>query len=143
MFTNAWRRICRLWGLYLGRSFFLTLDENVTVPRLSGVNSSLPLHTLLAGSWASLLELVGLICENLYVCPAVIMYMFKMAYNSSCYRNRNQCTMVQINSLGDRLHQWYIHLDPQLYYKKDGPPSVAVMQYAYPDVTKLETTILS
>ncbi|PGH36637.1 hypothetical protein GX50_00499 [[Emmonsia] crescens] len=100
----------RLWGLYLGRSFFLTLDENVTVPRLSGVNSSLPLHTLLAGSWASLLELVGLICENL---------------------NRNQCTMVQINSLGDRLHQWYIHLDPQLYYKKDGPPSVAVMHMQY------------
>ncbi|KLJ06214.1 hypothetical protein EMPG_10363 [Blastomyces silverae] len=100
----------RLWGLYLGRSFFLTLDENVTVPRPSGENASLPLHSLLAGSWASLLELVGLICENL---------------------NTNQRAMVEISSLGDRLQQWYARLDPQLYYRKDGLPSIAVMHMQY------------
>ncbi|KAG5305122.1 pathway-specific nitrogen regulator NirA [Histoplasma capsulatum G186AR] len=100
----------RLWGLYLGRSFFLTLDENVTVPRLSKENASLPLHSLLAGSWASLLELVGLVCESL---------------------NRNQCTMAEINILGDQLHHWYSRLDPQLYYRKDGLPSVAVMHMQY------------
>ncbi|EGE81552.2 hypothetical protein BDDG_04495 [Blastomyces dermatitidis ATCC 18188] len=100
----------RLWGLYLGRSFFLTLDENVTVPRPSGENASLPLHSLLAGSWASLLELVGLICEHL---------------------NRNQRAMVETNSLDERLHQWYVRLDPQLYYRKDGPPSIGVMHMQY------------
>ncbi|OJD19355.1 hypothetical protein AJ78_00717 [Emergomyces pasteurianus Ep9510] len=100
----------RLWGLYLGRTFFLALDENVTVPRLSRVNASSPIHIVLAGSWASLLELVGLICESL---------------------NLNQPTMMHINSLGDRLHQWYIRLDPELYYRKDGPPSIAVMHMQY------------
>ncbi|OAX81431.1 hypothetical protein ACJ72_04224 [Emergomyces africanus] len=100
----------RLWGLYLGRPFFLTLDENVTVPRLSRGDASSPLHVVLAGSWASLLELVGLICENL---------------------NRNQSTMTHINGLGERLHQWYNRLDPQLCYRKDGPPSIGIMHMQY------------
>ncbi|PGH04920.1 hypothetical protein GX51_03216 [Blastomyces parvus] len=100
----------RLWGLYLGRSFFLTLDESVTVPRLSGENASLPLHSLLAGSWATLLELVGLICENL---------------------NKSRQAMPDVNSLGERLHQWCARLDPELYYRKDGPPSIAVMHMQY------------
>ncbi|PGH04288.1 hypothetical protein AJ79_07135 [Helicocarpus griseus UAMH5409] len=100
----------RLWGLYLGRSFFLVLDETVTVPRLSCENLFLPWNCRLAGAWASLLELVGCICEGL---------------------NKNQYMMAQINSLSEQLYEWYRRLDPSLHYKEDGPPSVAVMHMQY------------
>lgn len=51
--------------------------------------------------------------------------------------------MAEINILGDQLHHWYSRLDPQLYYRKDGLPSVAVMQYASPDVTKTGNNTMS
>ncbi|KAK2795158.1 hypothetical protein FQN52_006084 [Onygenales sp. PD_12] len=100
----------RLWGLYLGRECFLQLDETVTIPRPGYSQYAAPWNCLLAGAWSSLLELVGLICENL---------------------NHGRCNMAQVNQLGDRLHHWYIRLDPSLHYQKNGSPSVAVMHMQY------------
>ncbi|KAK2811439.1 hypothetical protein FQN50_002062 [Emmonsiellopsis sp. PD_5] len=100
----------RLWGLYLGRECFLRLDETVTIPRPGQSQYAAPWNCLLAGAWSSLLELVGLICENL---------------------NHGRCNMAQVNQLGDRLHHWYIRLDPSLHYQKNGSPSVAVMHMQY------------
>ncbi|KAK2743338.1 hypothetical protein FQN55_007273 [Onygenales sp. PD_40] len=79
---------------------------------LTGTNCvwTLKRGRLHSGVVLSLTELVGLICENL---------------------NHGRCNMAQVNQLGDRLHHWYIRLDPSLHYQKNGSPSVAVMHMQY------------
>jgi hypothetical protein len=56
--------------MYLGRPHCIKLDD-VTVPRpssfINGNSPSDPLDMKLAGTWADLLEIVGHICDALYV----------------------------------------------------------------------------
>ena len=58
--------------MYLGRPHCIKLDD-VTVPRpssfINGNSSSDPLDMKLAGAWADILEIVGHICDALYVSP--------------------------------------------------------------------------
>jgi hypothetical protein len=58
--------------MYLGRPHCIKLDD-VTVPRpssfVNGNSLSDLLDMKLAGAWADLLEIVGHICDALYVSP--------------------------------------------------------------------------
>jgi len=58
--------------MYLGRPHCIKLDD-VTVPRpssfINGNSSSDPIDMKLAATWADLLEIVGHICDALYVSP--------------------------------------------------------------------------
>jgi hypothetical protein len=58
--------------MYLGRPHCIKLDD-VTVPRpssfINGNSPSDPLDMKLAATWADLLEIVGHICDALYVSP--------------------------------------------------------------------------
>ncbi|EEH21737.2 hypothetical protein PABG_03953 [Paracoccidioides brasiliensis Pb03] len=100
----------RLWSLYLGRAPYLRLDESVTIARLPSSDVILPLHYLIAGAWVSLLELVGFVVE---------------------YLNKYEPTTAKINTLSDQLTSWYRRLDPQLHYKSDGLPSIAILHMQY------------
>lgn len=57
----------RLWSLYLGRQFCLKLDEDVTISRPGAGEPNAAFEIKLADAWSRLLEIVGLICESLYV----------------------------------------------------------------------------
>jgi hypothetical protein len=55
--------------MYLGRPHCIKLDD-VTVPRPSSFVSSTPtLDMKLAAAWADILEIVGHICDALFVSP--------------------------------------------------------------------------
>lgn len=55
--------------MYLGRPHCIKLDD-VTVPRLSTFVRAKPtLDMKLAAAWAGILEIVGHICDVLYVSP--------------------------------------------------------------------------
>ena len=117
----------RLWALYLGRPHCIELND-VTIPRPGArVGTQASWEMRMAAAWADIMEIVGYICDAVFVHPLLAVINLANAIS-----NGNHLTVDRVSLLSKRLHNWYSKLDDDLRTGSQTVTSIYVLQYVWP-----------